>query len=157
MLSLNEFINESYLDEYTLIYDGDVVLEKNDIMFPKNNQSGRCKIYIGKHGKERMEERKVSEREILDAIFGAYKELSQKFEKGEIKQTLDGESSTVIIIDARKNKTKPVSVALFIQKSYSNTKLKHPSIVVKTVYKGDDFAAATRGNQRKGEVKIFLY
>ena len=70
-ISLQEYLFERLLDkEYDLIYDGEIeglIEEGNEIMFPKNNQSGRCKIYIGQHGKDRMKERKVSEREILDA------------------------------------------------------------------------------------------
>ena len=163
-ISLQEYLFERLLDkEYDLIYDGEIeglIEEGNEIMFPKNNQSGRCKIYIGQHGKDRMKERKVSEREILDAIFGAYKELSQKFKEGEIKQSRTGEESRFVIIDARKNQRDPVSVSAFISKSYKPNKLEHPSIIVRTVYKGGDFSGATRhSDSRKGknEVKIFLY
>lgn len=174
-ISLKEYLFERILEkEYELLYDGEVedlveegneidsisISEGNEIIFPKNNQSGRCKIYIGQHGKDRMKERNVSEREILDAIFGAYKELSQKFKDGEIQQSRTGQDSRFVIIDARKNQRDPVSVSAFISKSYKPNKLEHPSIIIRTVYKGGDFSGATRHNDtRKGkeEVKIFLY
>lgn len=174
-ISLKEYLFERILEkEYELLYDGEVeglveegneitesfISEGNEIIFPKNNQSGRCKIYIGQHGKDRMKERNVSEREVLDAIFGAYKELSQKFKDGEIQQSRTGQDSRFVIIDARKNQRDPVSVSAFISKSYKANKLEHPSIIIRTVYKGGDFSGATRHNDtRKGkeEVKIFLY
>lgn len=164
MISLKEYLFERILEnEYDLIYDGEVeglVEEGNEIIFPKNNQSGRCRIYIGQHGKDRMKERNVTEKEILDAIFGAYKELSQKFKDGEIQQSRTGQDSRFVIIDARKNQRDPVSVSAFISKSYKTNKLEHPSIIVRTVYKGGDFSGATRhSDSRKGkeETKIFLY
>lgn len=184
-ISLQEYLFERILEkEYELLYDGEVeglveenditesfvtkgneitesfISEGNEIIFPKNNQSGRCKIYIGQHGKDRMKERNVSEREVIDAIFGAYKELSQKFKDGEIQQSRTGQDSRFVIIDARKNQRDPVSVSAFISKSYKPNKLEHPSIIIRTVYKGGDFSGATRHNDtRKGkeEVKIFLY
>lgn len=174
-ISLQEYLFERILEkEYELLYDGEVeglveegnditesfISEGNEIIFPKNNQSGRCKIYIGQHGKDRMKERNVSEREVLDAIFGAYKELSQNFKDGEIQQSRTGQDSRFVIIDARKNQRDPVSVSAFISKSYKPNKLEHPSIIIRTVYKGGDFSGATRHNDtRKGkeEVKIFLY
>ena len=162
MIHLVDYLFECSLDkEYELLYDGEApILEGNEIMFPKNGKSGRCKIYIGNHGKERMQERNVSEREVLDAIFGAYKELSQKFKEGELKQSRDGQDSRFVIIDARKDQKNPVSVAAFIARSFKNDQLVHPNIIIRTVFKGGDFSGATRhSNSRKGkeEVKIFLY
>lgn len=148
MLSLEEFICEQ------------LILEKNEIIFPKNREHGRCRIYVGDHGRERMQERKVSEKEILDAIFGAYKDISQKFKDGEIVQSKTGKDSRFVVVDARKDKNNPVCVSAFIFKSFKNNKLEHPSIIVRTVYKGDDFSGATRHNDSKKdkeEVKIFLY
>ena len=147
MLSLEEFIFEQ------------MILEKNEIIFPRNNEHGRCRIYVGDHARERMQERKVFEKDILDAIFGAYKELSQKFKDGEIQQSRTGEDSRFVIIDARKNRNNPVNVSAFISRSYKNNKLEHPSIIVRTVFKGEDFSGAMRGEWKtKGkEVKIFLY
>lgn len=164
MISLKQLIHEEILSsEYELMYDGeiqDIIEESNEIIFPKRNQTGKCRIYIGQHGKDRMKERNVSEQEIFNAIFGAYKEISNKFKAGEIKQSRTGEDSRFVIIDARKNPHNPVSVSLFVSRSYKENKLEHPSFVIRTVYKGGDFSGATRhSNSRKGkeEVKIFLY
>lgn len=142
------------------IFEQQMILEANEIIFPKNNKSGRCKIYIGQHGKDRMKERNVSEREILDAIFGAYKELSAKFKDGKISQSRDGKDSRFVIIDARKSSSDPVCVSAFIARSFKQDKLEHPNIIVRTVYKGGDFSGATRHRDtRKGkeEEQIFLY
>lgn len=132
-----------------------LILESNDLIFPKNNQHGKCKIYIGEHGKQRMKERNVSEREILDAILGGYKEISQAFKDGKIKACRDGKESRFIVIDARKDKSNPVNVSAFISRSFKPNKLEHPSIIVRTVFKGDDFSGSTRNKAE--EHKIFLY
>lgn len=142
------------------IFEQQMILEANEIIFPKKNQSGRCKIYIGQHGKDRMKERNVSEKEILDAVFGAYKDLSNKFKDGVISQCRDGKESRFVIIDARKNSQDPVCVSAFIARSFKPNKLEHPSIIIRTVYKGGDFSGATRHRDtRKGkeEEQIFLY
>lgn len=159
MKSFVEFLKESYMD-YELIYDGDIIIENNEVIFPKPGRRGKCRIYIGDHVRKRMEERDVSEEEILDGVFGAYKDMDKKFREGEIIQTYNADDCTVIITDARKNRINPVCLALFIKKSDKKHKLDNPKIIIKTVYKGGDFSGTMRKDGiRKGryETKIFLY
>lgn len=131
------------------------ILEKNEIIFPKDNKPGKCKILIGDHGRQRMEERKVTERQILDAILGGYKDISKAFEEGKLKEVKDPKESSFIVVDARKDKSDPINVSGFIARSYKKNKLVHPIIIVKTVFKGGDFSGTKA--DRKNEHKIFLY
>lgn len=148
MRDLLDIITESQVLE-------ELILEKNEIIYPKNDEHGKCKILIGDHGRQRMEERKVKEKEILDAILGGYKDISQAFADGKIKQVKDPKESSFIVVDARKDKSNPVNVSGFIARSYKNNKLVHPIIIVKTVFRGGDFSGTKA--DRKNEHKIFLY
>ena len=148
LISAKDFSDDKLLHEQ-------LITESNELIFPKNNQHGKCRIYIGQHGKDRMQERHVSEKEVLDAILGGYKDISQAFKDGIISQSRDGKDSRFIVVDARKDKNNPVNVSAFIARSYKPNKLEHPSIIVRTVFKGDDFSGTTRN--KKEEHKIFLY
>lgn len=146
-----------YIDESFLI------LERNEKIFPKDKDRQKFQVWIGDHGKQRQEERHVSDKEIISAFFGAYDDINELFKKGEItvaKSQYKGQYDRFVIIDARKDKRSPVCVSAFIYNNYSPNKLKSPQFTVKTVYKGGDFSGATRGdNTSKGkeEKKIFLY
>lgn len=148
MRDLLDIITESRLLEQ-------LILEKNEIIFPKDNKPGKCKILIGDHSRQRMEERKVTEGQILDAILGGYKDISKAFKEGKIKEVKDPKESSFIVVDARKDKSDPINVSGFIARSYKKTKLVHPIIIVKTVFKGGDFSGTKA--DRKNEHKIFLY
>lgn len=145
MKSLIEYISES------------LILERNEQMFPKKPESqSKFSIWIGDHGKQRMEERHVSEKEIIDAFFDAFQQLNKKFKDREISVSRDGKDSRFIIVDARKDKTNPVNISAFIYRNSSKNKLYHPSFTVRTVFKGDSFSGTTRKDSAE-EVKIFLY
>lgn len=51
----------------------------------------------------------------------------------------------------------PINVVGFIYKNRSDRKLMNPIFIIKTVYKGDDFAGAKRVSDEAQQHKIFLY
>lgn len=170
MISLLEYINNT-IEEYITIFDSDNINEMTEEIFPNGKKSGKMIITVGTHARERGQQRNVSDREIIDAIFGAYNEIRSKYKTGEIFTDKyagagkNGVGCKIIITDTRKSKTEPVCVVCFIQKmlglgedstSNKNTKWTKPVFAVKTVFKGDDFSGSINSTNKNAK-KIFLY
>ncbi len=144
MKTLTDFIDES------------LILERNEKMFPKPGANAKMEIWTGDHCRDRQSERHVSNKEIVDAFFGAWSQLNKLYkEKKIIVSKRHGEDNHVIIIDARKDRSYPVNIAAYIFQNHGTTKLNYPKFIVKTVYAGPDFS----GNiyDKENAEKIFLY
>ncbi len=160
MRHLLDYILES--NEYRE-FEHEMLLERNERIFPsQQGKHEKLEIWAGEHCKQRQKERNVSDKEITNAIFGAFTDIRSAYREGKIKLSYNGEDSQFVITDARRDKHNPVVVVAFIYKMLGaknkkdmNPKFDRPSITVKTVFKGDDFSGskASRDNAHK----IFLY
>lgn len=163
MRHLLDYIVESTLelDEYKE-FELEMLLERNERIFPQPGKHEKLEIWTGDHCKKRQKERKVSDKEIIDAIFGAFTDIRSAYREGKINLSYNGEDSQFVITDARKDKRNPVVVVAFVYKMLGaknkkdmNPKFDRPSITVKTVYKGGDFSGSKAN--RENAHKIFLY
>ena len=150
MLSLNQYITEN------LLVSANMICEKNHVIFPTKEKYGPFTIMVGDHVDQRESERHVTDKEIVNAIFGAKKDLEKMYADGKIKQSSKDFIDTFVIVDCRKSTNRPLSVVGFIAKSRKPNTLKHSLLIIKTVFKGADFSAATRQDSEK-EHHIFLY
>lgn len=174
MISLLEYIN-NITETYTTIYDSDLLdeaMQGNNQIFPASGQSAKMRIDIGNHTVEREDQRDVSNKDIINVMYGAYNEIKSKYKTGEIftdPQAGDGkngEGCKIVITDCRKDRNNPVVVVCFIShmagvdksaaKSKTNRKWGKPTFIVKTVFKGDDFSGS-KNSSNKNAKKIFLY
>ena len=138
------------------IFENMMILERNEKMFPSGRDRSKFEIWTEDHCRERQKERDVTDKEITSAFFGAWEELNKLFKEREIEVNKPGKEPTSFnIIDARKDRNKPVCIAAFIYSNRDDHKLYHPAFTVKTVYKGEDFSGATKSNYKAK--KIFLY
>jgi hypothetical protein len=103
-----------------MLLENMLIMESNTLRFPKKSEPSKFKLFTSEHCDQRMQERHVSEKELLDAVFGAYKDLNAKYKEKKLKQSYNGEDSRCVIVDARKNKNKPVCVVLFLRHSLQN-------------------------------------
>ena len=164
MRHLLDYILESNLDldEYKG-FEQEMLLERNERIFPsQKGKHEKLEIWAGEHCKLRQKERNVSDKEITDAIFGAFTDIRSAYREGKINLSYNGEDSQFVITDARRDKHNPVVVVAFIYKMLGaknkkdmNPKFDRPSITVKTVFKGDDFSGSKAS--RENAHKIFLY
>lgn len=162
MKLITDFIFEQYYGEFAFC---EIINEENVKIFPPKGKFAKFSWYAGDHAGLRQKERKVSNKEITDAIFSAYDEIKKLFSDGNLKISKNGEDSNAIIIDARKDRQNPTCICIFIESNASKTNLKYPKIIVKTVFKKteenqSDFSAlmrAAKGKSRKEEKIIWLY
>ena len=164
MRHLLDYILESNLElnEYKE-FEQEMLLERNEKIFPsQQGKHEKLEIWAGEHCKQRQKERNVSDKEITNAIFGAFTDIRSAYREGKIKLSYNGEDSQFVITDARRDKHNPVVVVAFIYKMLGaknkkdmNPKFDRPSITVKTVFKGDDFSGSKAS--RENAHKIFLY
>ena len=164
MRHLLDYILESNLelDKYKE-FEQEMLLERNERIFPsQQGKHEKLEIWAGEHCKLRQKERNVSDKEITDAIFGAFTDIRSAYREGKIKLSYNGEDSQFVITDARRDKHNPVVVVAFIYKMLGaknkkdmNPKFDRPSITIKTVFKGDDFSGSKAS--RENAHKIFLY
>lgn len=149
MKSLNEFLNDA-------LFESQMILERNEKMYPypgSEDKRTKFEIWVGDHGRQRMEERKVTEKQIVDAFYAAWGELNKKFKDREFEADRNGQGNEIVIIDARKNREKPLTIAAFLYRNRASNKLLFPAFTVKTVYY--DTGGAVQN--RKDRIKIFLY
>ena len=147
MISLVDFLSES-------LENAKFILERNEKMFPKGQDQSKFEIWVGDHCKQRQQERNISDKEIVSALFAAWPELNKKYKEREFeaaKQASD--TKDILIIDAREDRQNPLTISCFLYRNRSNNKLYHPAFTVKTVYKDVGGAKKTK----EGIVKIFLY
>lgn len=145
------------------ILEAQMILEMNTRLFPaKNGQREKMEIWVGDHCKKRQQERNVSDKQILDAVFGAFKDIRALYKTHKLGLSRDGNSSQFVITDARKDQNNPIVVVGYIYKMLGaknpmdpNGKFDRPSITIKTVYHGDDFSGSKA--DRSNAQKIFLY
>lgn len=141
MRDINDYISESLL------------LEWNERIFPKPGEHSKMMIFTGNHCQDRQSEREVTNKEIIHTMFDVFKDIDDSFRKGEIKPSPQKtRNNEFVVIDTRVDKYKPICLAVMFQRNMSNTKLKNPTFIIKTVYKGDDF----RGLNSK-EKQFYLY
>lgn len=156
MKNLNCFLFESYI-EYQLIN------ESNIKVFPKRGKVAKFSWWKGNHAIERQKERNITDKEVTDAIFGAYNDIKKLFSEGKLVQSINGIDSLIIIIDSRKDRENPVCVCIYLRSNYGTKKLNSPSFILKTVFKKtesnqSDFSGLIRnGSKRNGENIIYLY
>ena len=149
MKSLNEYLEDA-------LFESQMILERNEKMYPypgSEDKRTKFEIWVGDHGRQRMEERKVSEKQIVDAFYTAWGELNKKFKDREFTADRNGQGNEIVIIDARKNREKPLTIAAFLYRNRASNKLLFPAFTVKTVYYDTGGAA----QNRKDRIKIFLY
>ncbi|MCH5167544.1 MAG: hypothetical protein J1F35_06575 [Erysipelotrichales bacterium] len=149
MRSLLEFLDDE-------IFESQMIFERNEKMYPypgSEDKRTKFEIWVGDHGRQRMNERKVSEKQIVDAFYAAWSQLNQKFKDREFEADRNGNGNEIVIIDARKNRQKPLTIAAFLYRNRANNKLLFPAFTVKTVYYDTGGAA----QNRKDRIKIFLY
>lgn len=157
MKKIEDFINES-LNEFTILLQlDDSINESNEQIFPKPGKYAKLKIDVGDHAYDRQKERKVTNNDIIDAIFGAYNDINKMYKEGILKVSKNGKDSRFLIVDSRKNQNEPINVVGFIFKNKHEKKLLNPIFIIKTVFKGDDFAGAKRVSDDAEQHKIFLY
>lgn len=136
------------------IYIGNI-FERNERIFPKPNKHAKFEVWTGDHCRLRQTERFVTDKEIIDAFYGAYSQIRKLFDENKIYVSKHyGKDTHFIIVDGRVDRSSPINIAAFLYRNNGN-KLQYPSFTVKTVYKGADFS----GNIYKHEnvEKIFLY
>ena len=98
-------------------FEQQMLLERNEKIFPtQQGKHEKLEIWAGQHCKQRQHERNVSDKEMLYAIFGAFKDIRSAYRNGDIKLSFDGEDSQFVITDARRDKRNPVVVVAFIYK-----------------------------------------
>lgn len=147
MKSLSLFLEDRLFEEQML-------LERNEKMFPKPGQEAKLEIWAGDHCRHRQEERKISDKEIISAFFAAYAQLNKAFKEGEFKADRDPNNTRdILIIDARYDKQTPLTISCWLYKNRSTDRLKNPAFTVKTVYK--DTGGAKQ--DRKDRFKVFIY
>lgn len=83
MKKINEFLNESF-NSFTILYEWQLN-ESNERIFPKNGQYAKLRIDVGDHAFQRQQERYVSNKQVIDAIFGAYNDINGLFKSGQLK------------------------------------------------------------------------
>lgn len=131
-----------------------LLLERNEKMFPRPGQKAKLEIWTGDHCRQRQEERNISDKEIISAFFAAYAELNKKFKEREFEANRDPQKTRdLLIIDARYDKQKPLTIACWLYANRSDNSLYRPAFTVKTVYR--DTGGAKQ--DRKDRLKIFLY
>jgi len=147
MISLVDFLSET-------LENLEMFLERNEKMFPTGQDQSKFEIWCGDHCRQRQEERNISDKEIISAFFAAWPELNKKYKEREFEAAkIASETKDILIIDARNDKDKPLTISCFLYRNRSNNKLYHPAFTVKTVYK-DTGGAKKQGD---GIVKIFLW
>lgn len=151
MISLVNYIEEC------LLFENEMILEKNEKVYPdpkSENQRTKFEIWLGDHARDRQEQREVSNKEIVDAFYAAWPELNKAFKEGKFKPYKRGEKGTdIVIIDARKDRQTPLTIAAFLYRNRAENKLLFPAFTVKTVYR--DTGGAKQN--REDRFKIFLY
>ena len=111
MKDLSLYIYESQLAEQML-------LERNEKMFPRDGQTAKFEIWTGDHCKQRQEERNISDKEIIDVFFNAYSQLNKAFKEREFKADRDPKvAGDIVIIDARKDKQTPLTICCWLYKN----------------------------------------
>lgn len=131
-----------------------MILERNEKMFPKPGQEAKFEIWVGDHCRQRQEERNITNKEIISAFFEAYPQLNKAFKEREFKADRDPKlAGEVIIIDTRYDKQKPLTIACWLYKNKSDNALRYSAWCVKTVYKDSGGAS----QNRKDRFKVFLY
>lgn len=147
MKDLSLFIYESQLAS-------EMLLERNEKMFPRDGQRAKFEIWTGDHCKQRQEERNISDKEIISAFFDAYPQLNKAFKDREFKADRDpAVAGDIVIIDARKDKQTPLTICCWLYKNRADNHLLHSAWSVKTVYR--DTGGAKQN--RKDRFKVFLY
>lgn len=146
------------IDIYTFLCEQldseQLILERNEKVFPKSNERSKMEIWTGDHCRKRQEERHVSNQEIISTFFAAYAELNKKYKEHEFEADRDPKNSRdILIIDARKDKNNPLTVSCWLYRNNSKNKLQYPAFTVKTVYRGVGGARKID----KNALKIFLY
>lgn len=142
MKDLNEYIVEAQL-----------ILERNEKIFPKPGEHSKMTIFTGDHCQDRQSEREVTNKEIIHAMFDAFKDIDKAYRNKEINASFKNmRTNEFVVIDTRVSKSKPICLAVMLNKSQSDNKLRNPLFTIKTVYKGDDF----KGLKTK-EKQFYLY
>lgn len=146
------------VDLYTYICEQldaeQLILERNEKLFPKDGERSKMEIWVGDHARQRQEERNVKDQEIIGAFFAAYAELNKKYKEREFEADRDpSKTRDILIIDTRKNKENPLTISCWLYRNRSQNKLQYPAFTVKTVYWG------TGGAKKSDEkaLKVFIY
>lgn len=147
MISLIEFINEKMFEE-------EMILERNEKIYPTQDKHAKFEIWTGDHCRDRQEERTVTDKEIIDAFYAAWPQLNKAFKEREFQASRSKEEAgEIMIVDARKDKQKPLTICCFLYRNRSDNKLQNPAFTVMTVYRDSGGAK----QNRKERYKIFLY
>lgn len=139
------------INEY--IFEAQLILEKNEKIFPKQGEHSKMTIFTGDHCQDRQSEREVTNKEIIHAMYDAFKDIDKAYRNKEITASFkDIKTNNFVVIDTRVSKNKPICLVVMLTRSQADNKLRNPMFVVKTVYKGDDF----KGLKTK-EKQFYLY
>lgn len=146
------------IDICTFLYEKldseQLILERNEKVFPKSGERSKMEIWTGDHCRQRQKEKHVSNQEIISTFFAAYDELNKKFKEHEYDAERDPKNTRdILLIDARKNRDNPLTVSCWLYRNNAKNKLQYPAFTVKTVYRGVGGARKID----KNALKIFLY
>lgn len=149
MLSLQNYINENL--QITL-----QVFEANTKIWPKPGKFAPISIQIGDHVEDRKSQRKVTNNEIVDAVYAAKNDIKKLLQDGDIKVAKKGDKKlyTFVICDTKKDPEYPLAVVGFV--SWADSKFKKMNLIIKTVSKFKNFAALIRKDS-EFEKHIYLY
>lgn len=177
MRNIKDYIYESFNCELinTIMLDlDDYVFESNRMIYKSRpgDDDIPTMIEIGDHATERQNRhvkdkngKRIETSWIINAIRGAMKDIDRLFKRGDIKidepqdvtyfnketgkREIRKTRPSHVIIDARKDRRRPLNVAFYIDKYHENAK--RYDIVVKTVFLGSDFKI------NRNQQKIYLW
>lgn len=154
MISLVQYILESTYESIEVIFDID---ESNKCI---NNTPGKfqsIRIFTGDHVEQRKNERHVTDKEIIDAVYKAKKDIFKMLKSGELdvwQPSWGSNTHNFVICDTETNKQYPLSIVGFVK--WVDKKFKRCQVVIKTVATYKDFASLLRKDSDT-EKHIYIY
>lgn len=153
MKTLTDYIAENVETSIKIIIDID---EANKCI----NDTGRyqpIRIITGDHVEDRKNERHVTDKDIINAVYRAKSQIFKLLKSGELdvwNKDWGDKTHNFILCDTLKDKKYPISVVGFVK--WVDPKFKKCTVVIKTVATYKDFAALLRKDSEY-EKHIYLY
>lgn len=156
MISLSNYIAESSTEIEVILDIENSVCEVNKCI----NNTGKftpIRIFTGDHVEQRKNERHVTDKEIINAVYRAKSQILNMLKTGELdvwNSSWGADTHNFVICDTKTDRQYPLSVVGFVK--WVDSKFKKCTVVIKTVATYKDFASLLRKDSDT-EKHIYLY
>lgn len=153
MKSITDYIAESLETDIDVIID----IDEANKCINDTKKFQPIRIITGDHVEDRKNERHVTDKDIINAVYRAKTQIFKMLKSGELdvwNKDWGDKTHNFILCDTAKDKEYPVSVVGFVK--WTDPKFKKCTVVIKTVATYKDFAALLRRDSEY-EKHIYLY